>query len=68
MASGQVKDTNARMSFIISKELKAKLEAYAEAEDRSTSKIIAYAVKEYLENHAPDTSQSQADDHPDGSL
>ena len=51
MPSGQIKDTNARMSFVIPKELKAELEAYAKQEDRSTSKIICYAIKEYLENH-----------------
>ena len=51
MPSGQIKDTNARMSFVIPKELKAELDEYAKQEDRSTSKIICYAIKEYLENH-----------------
>ena len=51
MPSGQLKDINTRMSFVIPKELKAKLDTYAEQEDRSTSKIICYAIKEYLENH-----------------
>ena len=51
MPSGQLKDINTRMSFVIPKKLKAELDEYAKQEDRSISKIICYAIKEYLENH-----------------
>lgn len=51
MASGQIKNTNARMSFIIDKDLKKELELFAEAQDRSVGKIINYAIREYLKNH-----------------
>ena len=52
MVSGQIAETNVRMSLVIPKELKAKLDTYAKAQDRSTNKIITYAIEEYLENHS----------------
>ena len=52
MVSGQISDKKIRMSLVIPKELKAKLDICAKAQDRSTNRIITYAIEEYLENHS----------------
>lgn len=59
MASGQIAETNTRMSLVIPKELKAELDAYAKTQDRSTNKIITYAIREYLNRHTVNESTSE---------
>ena len=51
MTSGQIAESNIRMSLVIPKELKAELEQFAKSQDRSVNKIIVYAIREYLESH-----------------
>lgn len=51
MTSGQIAESNVRMSLVIPRELKAELEQFAKSQDRSVNKIIVYAIREYLETH-----------------
>ena len=51
MTSGKIAESNIRMSIVIPKELKSELDEYAKSQDRSTNKIINYAIREYLNRH-----------------
>jgi metal-responsive CopG/Arc/MetJ family transcriptional regulator len=53
---GQISPDNVRMSLVIPKDLKAELDLYAKSQDRSTNKIITYAIREYLSNHKANES------------
>lgn len=58
MPSGQIKDTNIRMSIVLPKELKKDLKDHADATYTSINKVITYAIVEYLKNHAQDKKQN----------
>lgn len=48
---GMIADDKMRMSLVIPRDLKPKLEAVAKAEDRSVNKIIVRAIEYYIETH-----------------
>lgn len=54
--SGKIAESNVRMSLVIPKVLKAELDEYSKTQDRSTNKIITYAIREYLMRHRVNTS------------
>ena len=46
MTSGQISETNVRMSLVIPKDLKAELERMAAEENRSTNNLIVTILKD----------------------
>ena len=65
MPSGQIKDTNIRMSIVLPKELKAVLDDYAKSTYTSTNKVITYAIVEYLNSHAQDIMKAMKNNAQD---
>lgn len=51
MAKATISEKNTMMSFVIPKDLKARLTEVAEKENRSFSNVIVSAIQEYISNH-----------------
>lgn len=52
MAKATISEKNTMMSFVIPRDLKAKLTVMAEKENRSFSNVIVSAIQEYISNHS----------------